>query len=42
MKENKKEEYDWYKENAERGAFALTKEELEFYFNPDRWKTPTW
>lgn len=31
----------WYDENAEHGAFALTEEELDFYFK-DRRKTPIW
>lgn len=36
MKENKeKEKYDWYEENANRGAFALTQEEIDFYYNKE-------
>ena len=31
----------WEKENQSHGAFALTKEELDFYFK-DRSKTPIW
>lgn len=42
INEDNKQEYDWYKENADRGAFALTQEEIDFYYNPERLKTPIW
>ena len=46
MKEKNKEDNNdsikkWEKENQSHGAFALTQEELDFYFK-DRSKTPIW
>lgn len=37
-----KKENDWYDENASHGAFALTQEEIDFYYNPERLKVPIW
>lgn len=33
---------EWWDENLSHGAFALTQDEIDFYYNPERWKTPTW
>lgn len=41
-KELEEEKRKWWDENLSHGAFAYTQEELDFYFNPERWKTPTW
>lgn len=41
-KDLKKEKKDWFDENQSHGAFALTQEEIDFYYNPERLKTPVW
>mgnify|MGYP007070221850 CR=1 FL=1 len=33
---------DWYTENASHGAFALTQEEIDWYYNTKLLKTPIW
>lgn len=33
---------DWFDENQSHGAFALTQEEIDFYYNTDKLKTPIW
>ena len=33
---------NWFDENESHGAFALTKEEIDFYYNPERLKVPVW
>ena len=33
---------NWFDENESHGAFSLTKEEIDFYYNPERLKIPIW
>ena len=38
----KNKKINWYDENDSHGAFALTQEEIDFYYNPERLKVPIW
>lgn len=38
----KRNNYNWFDENESHGAFALTKEEIDFYYNKERLKVPIW
>ena len=42
IEDNKDLKKDWFDENQSHGAFALTQEEIDFYYNLERFKTPTW
>ena len=42
MQSKRNKEKDWYDENASHGAFALTQEEIDFYYNSERLKVPIW
>lgn len=35
MKDNKDLKKDWFDENQSHGAFALTQEEIDFYYNKE-------
>ena len=42
IKDDKNLKKDWFDENQSHGVFALTKEEIDFYYNTNSLKTPIW